>query len=377
MYRSHLQEESAHEEASLRDRDLGRFVLSLEPFDWDPSALRAIPVSAATIPEMHWQLLAPDLDRDYEPGAPYREQWLVHGEPRIDHGALIEAIEAHSGHSFLEVTRGNCAPSIIPLRHTPGYTEREHPIPTFHAKVPTCRASKVDMLEVANGTFIYGGVGEPPAVTLIKMPEYAKERRIELPTFWIDRTEVTNTAFQLFGEMADFTGVAPPQYPKSTELLGSAGPRKPVTGIDWRDARAYCRFLGKQLPTSQQWVKALRGGEQLFGSRNAMPRRNLPWGSVVEPVPARIRMGKESSSVADVGTHPGDTSPYGVLDLAGNVTEWTESKDDAAGMRIARGGNWDETTPEFVADYDAIENPRAETQRLFGLGVRCISSDPK
>jgi formylglycine-generating enzyme required for sulfatase activity len=75
--------------------------------------------------------------------------------------------------------------------------------------------------------------------------------------------------------MVAATGVAPPTYPPSIELKDAGEPRKPVTGIDWHTAHAYCRYLGKNLPSAHQWVKAMRGGLVLpDGSPNPVPTRN-------------------------------------------------------------------------------------------------------
>src|SRR5262245_16681749 len=110
------------------------------------------------------------------------------------------------------------------------------------------------------------------------------------------------------------------------------GAMYPCADLDWFDARAYCRFMGKELPTSRQWQKALRGGLTLpDGSPNPYPRRNLPWGAAVIPPPAAIahlRLCEDSappctpSPVPARGRPHGDRSPYGVDDLAGTVQEW-------------------------------------------------------
>jgi len=145
-----------------------------------------------------------------------------------------------------------------------------------------------------------------------------------------------------------------------------------VAGIDWHVARAYCRFLGKELPSSRQWVKAMRGGERLpDGTPNPMPDRNLPWGDGDPYVLARLDSAK---GVADVGTYPGDRSPYGVLDLTGNVLEWSDTP-AGPGIRIIRGGSSSTEIAGAIIDYMAVENARAESQVLFNLGMRCVVND--
>jgi formylglycine-generating enzyme required for sulfatase activity len=173
----------------------------------------------------------------------------------------------------------------------------------------------------------------------------------------------------MLADMSARTGITMPIYPHVAQLAASAGPRKPVTGIDWYVARAYCRYLGKQLPTSQEWVKAMRGGEVLpGGSVNPHPNRNFPF-AVGDP--RRLANLDPDAEIADVGSHPGDVSPYGVLDLTGNAQEWTATSGDEEGIRIVRGGGTADGSAEQIVDFMAIANPRVATQPLFALGVRC------
>jgi eukaryotic-like serine/threonine-protein kinase len=368
-----IERQRARAEASLRERDLGRFVLALELFDWDPVDLRAIP--AAAVPAtLRWSLHLPDPDDLDQPGRAFDPSWVVRGEPTITDGALVEHLEAHGGRAFLVVERAGCSPSIVPIRQLPGYATRDAELVTLRIRVPTCAATLADTIAIPAGPFIYGGLGEPPSPVLVAHPSELPEVTLDLPTLRIDRTEVSNAAFDVFAEMEPITGIAKPAYPASPSLIGIAAPRSPVSGVDWFEARAFCQFLGKELPSSQQWTKALRGGLVLpDGSLNPMPRRNLPWGSPVDPVPARISR-TAKSTVGEIGMQPGDRSVYGVLDLAGNVNEWTETSSDP-GFRVVRGGNWLETKPDELVDFNAIENFRSSRQRQFALGVRCVQDD--
>jgi serine/threonine protein kinase/formylglycine-generating enzyme required for sulfatase activity len=370
MYRSHVESVRAAREESLRLRDLGRFTLRLEPFDWDPIRLEATPVPA-TLDAYTWTLHARDLDDPTTPSVPFQRGWVERTKPHIEDGAIVEAIEAHGGPAFLIIDRVGCSESLVPIKRLPGYVERDD-VRELTIQFPTCQATLAGMVELAGGNFIYGGAGVPAPAALPRLASEQPEQRLELPTFRIDRTEVTNAAFQVFGAMSKITGVSNPKY--VAHHVGAEGPRMPASGIDWVDSRAFCRFMGKELPTTQQWMRALRGLEVLpDGAPNSSPRRNFPWGDTRTSGMARVRPTQGPLGSVEVGTIPSDRSPEGVLDLAGNVQEWTESvpPNSDSGVRITRGANWEVAEAELAA-YMAIENDRLVVGRYYTLGARCV-----
>ena len=363
-YRAVKREEA---ERLLRASDLGKVVLSIEAFHWDASELEAIPVAAP--PDWRWTIhTAQDKDPN-TPGPALPDEWLIRSESRREGLATVEALEVRGGRAYLIVTRGNrCAESILPLK-LPGYSQRERP-QQLRVRVPTCEASRVGMVEVPQGTFYYGGLGDPP----VKSTAAIKETTEIEPTFFVDRTEVTNAAFGVFAEMSPFTGIAPRIYNLNSLALAHAHePRKPVTNLKWSEAKAYCRFMGKALVSTKQWTKAMRGGHEVSGKSNSMPRRNVPWATREIPAGVRIKRG-EIEGAADVATHADDVSPYGVYDLGGNVYEWTDTEArPGSGVRIIRGGDWGETTEENVLSMVAAENERTEDTQEYRLGMRCAS----
>ncbi len=121
------------------------------------------------------------------------------------------------------------------------------------------------------------------------------EHIVRLGVFLIDRHEVTNAEYRKFRAAHEFP-------PEKTD--------HPVTGISWHDARAYASWAGKRLPTEEEWEKAARGSDG----------RKWPWGNIFER--RRCNLG---DGIAPVGSRPGDKSPFGAFDMAGNVQEWTES----------------------------------------------------
>jgi formylglycine-generating enzyme required for sulfatase activity len=368
-----VQRAEAQAEGVLRDRDIGRFAIELVPFDWDPVTRAAVDVRVSELPGLTWTLYEPDSVDDDAPGEPVARHLFKLGASRSDGVTRLDEAEARAGRAFVVIDgrgrRGErCAPSIVPVRTLPGYAKRKIAREQMRIRVPTCNASKADMITVPKGPFIFAGLGEP-ASTLAK--DVGAEMVVDLPAFAIDRTEVTNAAFAVFASQEAITDIPMPYYPDDQ---GWGGPQLPVSNISWTEARAYCRFIGKELPNSKQWVKAMRGGMEFDGQSNPYPRRNLPWGIESSLVPATVGGG----TPAAVGTTPIDKSPYGVLDLAGNVQEWTDTpgpvKDPSTRprRRATRGGNWFEPA-EGLVDFMAIDNDRDIELRFFILGVRCTA----
>jgi formylglycine-generating enzyme required for sulfatase activity len=139
---------------------------------------------------------------------------------------------------------------------------------------------------------------------------------VELPGFWIDRTPVTNIEF------AEFRPTHLERYPEEAA-------QHPVVSVSWYDAQAYAQWVGKELVSEQCWEKAARGRHG-----------NLyPWGNDYEP--QRLN-GQDSGlrSTTAVQNYPAGASPYGCLDMAGNVWEWTASAWAEGGpFKVQKGGS--------------------------------------
>ncbi|MDQ7824950.1 MAG: SUMF1/EgtB/PvdO family nonheme iron enzyme [Candidatus Eremiobacteraeota bacterium] len=147
-----------------------------------------------------------------------------------------------------------------------------------------------------------------------------------LETFYIDLCPVTNE------EYAEFRPGHLQRYPPGQD-------RYPVTRLSWHDARDYAAWLGKELPSAQQWEKAARGPEG----------RLFPWGN--EFSPALLNSAESGlASTTPVGMYPQGASPYGCLDMAGNVWEWTCSEYEGKGpLKVQKGGSFADYEPQQQA----------------------------
>lgn len=358
----------------------GTIDLVLTAYDWRDN--RPVPVPMSELPELTLHLhAAKDDDRD-EPGTLLPAEVLSVTELPSRGGARIERVTAPGGVLFLRVAgRGRagqrCGSSWIRLLSFPGYGGRRA-IPRWSLAVPTCQATYADMLRVEAGPFIYGGPGEPRSPWYDTHADYTwREETLDLPTYWMDRTEVSNARFEPFAALEPYTGYLRPVYSNDAVHLHDADPTSPVTEINAYTARAFCRYLGKDLPTDPQWVKAARGGLVLGEAPNPEPRRLYPWGST--PRRECLNVGELEGTadgygwVAPVESFACGASPYGFLNLAGNAQEW-----------ISREQQPDPDNPQYVIRSGAVDSPPSRDQGStifvnhrsprnfdYSIGVRC------
>ena len=168
------------------------------------------------------------------------------------------------------------------------------------AESPRVRpADGMTMVHVPAGEFLMGDDASPFA------PE-KPAHLVYLDEYWIDRTEVTNAQYRACVE----AGVCPePEFWWNEELNGDD---QPVL-VPWESARTYCERVGARLPTEAEWEKAIRG----------IDGREWPWGNEFEENRANLSDDVDGyGGTAPVGSFPGDVSPFGLLDAAGNAAEW-------------------------------------------------------
>jgi serine/threonine-protein kinase len=197
--------------------------------------------------------------------------------------------------------------------------------------------------------------------------ETRPKQTLRLDAFRIDKFEVTRAQFRTFVAATGFR----PDSPAVTRFTDREA-QEPVVGVTWANAVAYCNWSGGRLPTEAEWEKAARGTDG----------RIYPWGN--QPDSAKLNASESGlKRPRPVGSYPAGASPYGALDMAGNVAEWTQSlkkpypydpgdgRNDpsAAGERVIRGGSW-ENSAESARTFARAGFPADFVHPT--VGFRCV-----
>ena len=160
-----------------------------------------------------------------------------------------------------------------------------------------------EMMYVPAGSFVMGSNGQFANV----QPAHT----VTLDAYWIDTTETTNSQYSL----CVAAGACSEPIHGDVNHYGVTNYENYPVIVDWSQADAYCTWAGKTLPTEAQWEKAARGDDE----------RIYPWGNTIPEGPkmANYYVKYAMNELLPVGRYATDMSPYGVLDMAGNVREWT------------------------------------------------------
>lgn len=312
----------------------------------------------------------------------------------------IGADEIHHGQTVSDCKRCHTGDKPLPAAENTRYCQRCHSEP-----VRLDRAKAGETPPPASNEPISGNAGmqgqayyddsrfgsKPGPMVLIpagpfrmgsndRLADEGPEYTVTLPDYWIDRYEVTNLQYKAF---IDATGHrSPSHFRNRTYPKGKVD--HPVTFVSWYDARDYCRWAGKRLPTEEEWEKAARGSDGRiypWGNEFGIERANTPvrW----------ARLGRQGDTTP-IGAFPSGASPYGLEDMSGNVWEWTSSwylphpgntqpsENYGHIYKVLKGGSWWDcsfykcgiSAPTFNRSFF---NPRV---RNSSFGFRCASDHP-
>ncbi len=308
---------------------------------------------------------------------------------------VAAAVAAWAGGALASAVLGvpETPPAPPPTVHgqpiTENWEDRYFPFVGFEPEVASAEAVRAsgptakpehpddDMVTIPAGPFARGDRTIPTA---------DKEETISLPAFAIDRYEVTNRRYAAFvaatGRRAPFVH----EHWASVYNWRDGAPQPgreglPVVLVSWRDARDFCAWSGRRLPTEAEWEKAARGTDA----------RRYPWGDTWDSRKANVASrligplrteadwdrfedtewtGSKKPEIFAPGSYPDDVSPFGLYDMQGNVSEWVAGvwPDEQQPLRIARGNSWgnrDYSTPL------AVRYPYEEQRVDSVIGFRC------
>jgi formylglycine-generating enzyme required for sulfatase activity len=275
---------------------------------------------------------------------------------------------------------------------TPAPTETPPSPPTLEP-TPTPETVKISpkdgmtQILIPAGTFFMGGMD------VHRKNDELPAHEVFISAFWMDQVEVTNGMYQL---CVDSGSCRPPAQVRSDnreEYFGNPEFQDfPVVHVTWYDANAYCQWAGRRLPTEAEWERAARGDD----------KRNFPWGDEF-PNEYNANALNFISDTWRVGSFPEGASPFGVLDMAGNVWEWVADRyrpdyygkssaenptgpaDDEVfnNLRVIRGGSFQEDGIFMrLANRNSLDGPNPKAQstddEYYGrssvkVGFRCAA----
>jgi len=211
-----------------------------------------------------------------------------------------------------------------------------------------------EAVRVPEGPFLMGRAEDDEDAN----PDATPIHPVYLPAFFIGREEVTNAQYQAF---VDAVGYIPPPHWRGRTTHPEGMANLPVTYVNAEQAAAYAEWRGGRLCTEAEWEKAARGTDG----------RIYPYGDTYDPSRANVDYLREG--LAPVGSYPDGASPYGALDMSGNVYEWTASR------YTQYPGNGDDPARYQAYTVDAtgtvVPDPDRESYYVVARGG-CWKCDP-
>ena len=245
-----------------------------------------------------------------------------------------------------------------------------------------------EMVRVPGGTFFFGSSDGDPFERDHEKPQ----KEIFLSDYSISLKPVQNGQYMQFIKV---TGAKEPAHWKTNAPLGE-NQFQPVCFVSWHDAMDYCKWLSDKeekeysLPTEAQWEKAARGGIWLDGDNekkitNPIPERIFPCGNDINPENGNFNglIGKTTPA----GSFKGGLSPYGCVDMSGNVSEWcldTYKPDShltidpinpiakGEGKKVLKGGSWRSEKDHIRCSNRYMYDP---DRCSYGIGFRIVCAE--
>ncbi len=256
------------------------------------------------------------------------------------------------------------------------------PSNTLASQLPSAKVNTKDnaeMVLIPAGKFQMGTSIKQLATLLKSNPSSKREwyiseltdKKVDIDAFYMYKNEVTVAQYRKF---CDDTHRSMP-----TEPPWKWQDNHPIVNVNWNDAKAYADWAGATLPTEAQWEKAARGTDG----------RAFPWGSKWDTTKCCNPIGKENpeKSTSQVGSYPAGASPYGVMDMAGNVWEWCADWYDegyykisplknptgpvSGSFRVLRGGSWRSDNPRYLRAID--RGYCGPVLKISYIGFRCAA----
>lgn len=255
-------------------------------------------------------------------------------------------------------------------------------VPITPTKPPS--ASPAGMVKIPAGDFAFrvqgieiegfNDIGVDVQYPWEDSPRRFHEQRMQVKSFWIDKYPVTNAEFKKFLDSSHYHPQDDLNFLRDWKdgSFPAGWEDRPVTWVSLEDARAYAAWAGKRLPHEWEWQYAAQGSDG----------RTYPWGNdwnaSAVPVPDKSRTMRGPDAV---DAHPQGKSPFGVMDLVGNVWQWTdEFTDDHTRSGILRGGEYYQPQGSiwyFPRTYKLNEHGKLlltapSLDRSGGLSFRCV-----